>query len=217
MVMRLIALLGALVLSTTTAWAQGETPRRGGTFVYAVSLGEPDSFDCHASISGSVLYRIAPHYSMLVKIDQHHYPNVVGDTAQSWTISPDGLTYTFKLIPNIKFHDGSPFSAADVKATFDRIRKPPEGVISARQALYRDITDIETPDPLTVVFKLSKPNAAMLVFLASPWNCLYSAAKLAEDPNFPRRNILGTGPFKFAGYVAGSEWKGERFDGYFRA
>jgi peptide/nickel transport system substrate-binding protein len=216
MMVRLIALVSAVLMSASMASAQTETPRRGGTLIYAVSLGEPDSFDCHASISGSVLYRIAPHYSTLVKIDQHHYPNVVGDTAQSWTISPDGLTYTFKLIPNIRFHDGSPFSAADVKATFDRIRKPPEGVISARQALYRDITDIETPDAGTVVFKLAKPNAAMLAFIASPWNCLYSAKKLAEDPNFPRRNVLGTGPFKFVDYVAGSEWKGERFDGYFR-
>ena len=55
----------------------------------------------------------------------------------------------------------------------------------------------------------------MLVSLASPWNCIYSAAKLAQDPKFPERNVMGTGPFKFVEHIAGSEWKGERFNDYY--
>ena len=91
-----------------------------------------------------------------------------------------------------------------MRATYDRLRNPPDGVVSIRQASYADIESIETPDDHTVIFKLSAPNAAMLSNFASPWDCIYSAEKLAEDPNFPRQNILGTGPFVFEEHAAGS-------------
>jgi len=63
---------------------------------------------------------------------------------------------------NVKFHDGSPFSSEDVKASYDRIRSPPQGVASVRQGLVADIETIETPDPLTVIFKLKRPNRALI-------------------------------------------------------
>ncbi len=72
-----------------------------------------------------------------------------GDLAQSWEVAKDGLTYTFKLKPNIKFHDGTPLTSADVKASYERIAKPPKGVVSIRSAAYSDIASIETPDPQT--------------------------------------------------------------------
>jgi peptide/nickel transport system substrate-binding protein len=59
-------------------------------------------------------------------------------------------------------------------------------------------------------------NASMLDVFASPWNAIYSAARLRQDPNFPARNVMGSGPFRFVEHVAGSHWVGERFDGYFR-
>lgn len=198
-------------------WAQQDAaPRRGGTLVFSITNGEPSNYDCQVNTSTSVLYRVAPHYSTLVKISQTNYPQIVPDAAESWQEAPDQLSYRFTLAPGIKFHDGSTLTSADVKATYDRIMRPPAGVVSARQQLYQDITAIETPDDRTVVFKLSKPNAAMMALFASPWNCLYSAAKLAADPRFPERNVMGTGPFRFIRHVAGSEWIGERFDGYFR-
>src|SRR5690606_23050705 len=129
--------------------------------------------------------------------------------------SPDGLTFTFKLRQNVKFHDGSAFSSADIKATYERLRNPPDGVRSIRVESYKDIQSIETPDAHTVVFKLDKPNASMLANFASPWDCVYSAAKLKENPKFPEHNILGTGPFVFVENQAGSHWVGKRFDDYF--
>jgi len=122
----------------------------------------------------------------------------------------------FKLRPGVKFHNGQDLTSADVKATYERLRNPPAGVVSTRKATFADIDTIETPDPLTVVFKLKKPNASMLANFASPWDCVYSAAKLKQDPRFPERNILGTGPFTFAGHVAGSHWTGRKFDNYFK-
>ena len=84
-----------------------------------------------------------------------------------------------------------------------------------RQADYAAITRIDTPDPATVVFHLQWPDAAMLANFASPWNCIYSAAKLKEDPLFPKTHILGSGPFVFVEHVKGDHWTGKRWDKYF--
>src|SRR5919112_31382 len=184
----------ALAVAASPALAQ--TPKKGGTLKFAVSA-EPPNYDCHANSSFAFIHPVRPHYNTLLKFDTAKYPAIKGDLAESWTVAKDGLTYTFRLRKGVKFHDGSNFSSEDVRATYERLRKPPAGVLSLRQASYSDIASIETPDPNTVVFKLSKPNASMLANFASPWDCIYSAAKLQQDPNFPRANIMGTGAFRF--------------------
>ena len=210
--------LMVLVLLTTllpSVSATAEDPQRGGTLNWGI-VAEPPTYDCHAATTFAVIQRVAPHYSTLLKYEQNNFPHVVGDVAKSWTVSPDGLAYTFKLYPNIKFHDGSVLTSADVKASYERIMAPPPGIVSARFTLLHKIKQIETPDPLTIVFRMKEVDASMIDNFASPWNCLYSAAKLRTDPNFPARNILGTGPFQFVEHVAGSHWVGKRFDEYFR-
>jgi peptide/nickel transport system substrate-binding protein len=194
--------------------AAAETPRRGGELVYVVSA-EPPSFDGHKETTFAVIHPVSPHYSLLLKFDPDNYPKVVGDLAESWTISPDNLTYTFKLRDGVKFHDGSSLTSRDVKASYDRILNPPEGITSARKQQYGAVASVEAPDPLTIVFKLKYASAAMLPLLASPWNYIYSAAALEKDPKFPEKNILGSGPFTFVEYVPGSQWVGKRFDDYF--
>ncbi len=202
----------AVLLAPVAADAQA--PKKGGTLKFAVSA-EPPNYDCHRNSSFAFIHPVRPHYSTLLKFDMANYPKVTGDVAAAWEVSKDGLTYTFRLKPNVKFHDGTSLSSVDIKATYERISNPPKGVVSLRKAAYEDIKSIETPDPLTVVFKLKEPNAAMLAQFASPWDCIYSAAKLKQDPMFPEKNILGTGPFKFVEHVAGSHWVGERFADYF--
>jgi peptide/nickel transport system substrate-binding protein len=204
----------AVLLAVASASAMAQTPKRGGILTFAVSA-EPPNYDCHANASFAFIHPVRPHYSTLLKFDAPNYPKIVGDLAASWKVSNDGLTYTFKLRNNVKFHDGSALASADIKATYDRIRNPSAGVRSLRQATYADVATIETPDAQTVVFKLKKTNASMLSNFASPWDCVYSAAKLKQDPKFPERNILGTGPFTFVEHVAGSHWVGKRFDGYY--
>jgi peptide/nickel transport system substrate-binding protein len=206
-------LLSAAALSAAGAMA-AETPVRGGLLKFAVSA-EPPNYDCHAQTSFAFIHPVRPHYNTLLEFDTAKYPAIKGDLAQSWTVSKDGLTYTFKLRKGVKFHDGSTFTSEDVKATYERLRNPTRAVRSVRQATYADIASIETPDPLTVVFRLKKPNASMLSNFASPWDCIYSAARLKQDPRFPERNIMGTGPFTFAGHVAGSHWTGRRFEQYY--
>ena len=210
----LIAACCAVFLAVPGIAGAESSPHRGGVLSFSVDA-EPPNYDCHANFSFVFIHPIAPHYSTLLKFDTANYPQVAGDLAESWNVSPDRRTYTFKLRPNVLFHDGTKLTSADVKASYERIIRPPEGVISVRQADYAAITSIDTPDPLTVVFHLQWPDAAMLQNFASPWNCIYSAAKLAEDPQFPKTHILGTGPFVFVEHVKGDHWAGKRWDRYF--
>jgi peptide/nickel transport system substrate-binding protein len=194
-----------------------ESPTRGGILSYSVT-GDADTYDCHASPSVSVQQRLAPHYSLLVKIDPANYPQIVPDLAQSWSESNDGLTYTFSLRSGVKFHDGSDLTAAaDVKTSFDRIRNPPPGVNSLRKTLFAEVDTVDAPDPLTVIFKIKRPDPVFLLKVANPWNCIYSARLLKEDPSYPAKKVMGSGPFRFAEHSSGGQWIGRRFESYFLA
>ena len=209
-VMRNVA---AVLVALGALGAAAEVPKRGGTLNFAV-VAEPPNYDCHGSTTFALVHPIAPHYSLLVKFDGKDYPKVIGDLAQSWTVAPDGMSYTFKLKSGVKFHDGSPLTSADVKASYDRIINPPPGVVSIRKAYYTDLA-VEAPDPATVVFRLKNPMAGVLEALASPYNCIYSAAKLKQNPRYPETEIMGSGPFTFVAHVKGASWEGKRFAGYF--
>jgi peptide/nickel transport system substrate-binding protein len=208
--------LASILMTVSLAPARAaETPRHGGILNFAV-IAEPANYDCDANVSFAFTHPIAPEYSTLLKFDAANYPTVEGDLAQSWSVSADKRVYTFKLRPNVLFHDGTKLSSADVKASYERIVHPPPGVFSARRADYTAIKEIDTPDPLTVVFRLSWPQAGMLENFASPWNCIYSAAKLKSDPLYPTQHVMGTGPFVFVEHVKGDHWTARRFKRYFR-
>jgi peptide/nickel transport system substrate-binding protein len=210
----LVALLCAGSAGAQTAQT-APVPKRGGTLEFAVDA-EPGDYDCHSNVSFAFLHPVAPHYSTLLKFDGANYPQVMGDLAQSWNVSADKLTYSFKLRPDVLFHDGTALTSADVKASYERIAHPPPGVISARQVNYASIDSIATPDKQTIIFKMKWPEGAMLANFASPWNCIYSAAKLAADPLFPKTHVLGSGPFTFVEHVKGERWVGKRWDRYFQ-
>jgi len=214
----LLAAAAGLVLAPFGALraAADLIPKRGGSLNFAVDA-EPPNYDCHANVSFATLHPIAPHYSTLLKFDTANYPEVVGDLAESWVVSPDRLTYIFKLHPNVLFHDGSRLTSEDVKASYERIVRPPPGVVSVRRVNYAAIGAIEVPDPLTVVFHLKWPEAAMLENFASEWNSIYSAAKLKQDPLFPISHVMGTGAFTFVEHVKSDHWTGRRFEQYFRS
>jgi peptide/nickel transport system substrate-binding protein len=214
LVWKTVAVLASVVGATSAAVAQ--TPKKGGTLNFAI-VAEPPTLDCHATTTFATVHPVAPNYNGLLKFrgDVNKSLDVVGDLAKSWTMTPDGLIWTFKLYEGVKFHDGNPMTSADIKASYERIINPPAGVVSARKALHDDITSIETPDATTVIFKLGKPNASMLNNFASPMNCIYSAKKLAENPKYPDTEVMGTGAFKFKEYVKGSHYAGERNPDYF--
>src|SRR5262252_98057 len=113
-----LVLLVALVPAAVSAAA--EAPRRGGVLLAAIAADAP-SLDPHQEQTFATMQMVAPLYSTLIQIDPYSYPKIIGDLATEWKVSPDGLTYTFKIRPGIRFHDGSTLTAADVKATYDKI------------------------------------------------------------------------------------------------
>src|ERR1043166_5443835 len=213
-----LSLLGTTAFALTTGAvpeAIAQQAKHGGTLQFAISAETPH-YDNHGSDTYATLHFAAPFYSTLLRFNLDKFPEVQGDLADSWQAAPDLMTYTFKLHPGVKFHDGAALTSADVKATYDRLRNPPQGVVSTRQATFADIGPIETPDPLTVVFKMKALNASMLEHFASPWNVIYAAKDLAADPNAPKTKINGTGPYTFVEHVKGSYVAGKKNESYFK-
>jgi peptide/nickel transport system substrate-binding protein len=210
-----VALLVLSALAVTPAVVQSaDAPRRGGVLLAALAA-EPPSLDPHQEATFANIQLVAPCYSTLLQFDPYNFPRVIGDLATEWKIAPDGRTYTFKIRQGIRFHDGSPLTAADVKASYDKIIFPPEGVRSTRRTSYSAVERVEAADAGTVVFRLKFPSAALLANLASPWNVIYPKKYLDQDPNYFKTHVVGSGPFKFKSYVHGSTFEGERNPDYF--
>jgi len=192
-----------------------EKPRRGGTLNAALA-GDPPSLDMHQEQTFMVAQPMGPIYNTLIHFDPHNYPKIVGDLAKSWTVSDDYLTYTFTLPEGVTFHDGSELTSADVKASWDRMVFPPEGVVSPRRGNYSMIKSIEAPEPLTVVFHLHHPSPSFLTNLAHPANFIYAKKYLDGDVQYYKSHAVGTGPFKLKNYVHGSLIELERNPNYWK-
>src|SRR5260370_15042558 len=106
--------------------------------------------------------------------------NIIPDLAHSWEIAEDGKTYTFFLRKDVQFHDGAELTAEDIKATFDRIAKPPSGISIPRSILFKSVSEITARDKYTVEFKLAEPR---------PINFIMSALASGSDV-IARTNIL---------------------------
>jgi peptide/nickel transport system substrate-binding protein len=132
-------------------------------------------------------------YEGLVRIDRTG--KVQPLLAKSWEVSPDGLTYTFRLQEGVKFHDGSTFDSADVKFAFDRARDPK----STNAQIFEPIAAIETPDPATVAIKLKETSGNFLYYLG--WGDAVIVAPETAANN--AANPVGTGPFKFKSWTRG--------------
>jgi len=211
---RVLTVAIVLLLVAMPAGAQ-DKPRHGGELVFVVP-SEPPSYDAHQEETFGVIHPMAPHYNTLLRVDPNDRTGTkpVGDIAESWTVSKDGLTYTFKIRRGVKFHDGSELTSKDVKASYDKILKPPAGVKSLRKEAYESIASVDAPDAGTFVVKLKYPEPSILLNLASPWNWIYKADLLAKDPHWYEKNVMGTGPFTFVEHVKGSHWVGKKNPNY---
>mgnify|MGYP003632805096 FL=1 len=134
--------------------------------------------------------------------------SIVPGLAESWEISDDGLTYTFKLHDGVTFHDGTTMDAEDVKFSLDRARA--EDSVNAQKALYTGIANVEVIDPLTVKLTLSEPNGSLLFNLA--WGDAVIVAP--ESIENIKQTPIGTGAFKFVNWVQGDKIELERNDAY---
>lgn len=187
--------------------------KRGGTLVMIVQP-EPPSLASYQNTAGPISQVAAKVYDGLLEYDFNF--KAKPGLAKSWTVSPDGKTITFKLQEDVKFHDGKPFTSADVQHTYMNVLKKvhPRGLVT-----LRDLEAVETPDAMTAVFKLAKPAPYLMMALSgyeSPIvpKHLFETGDLVSHPN--ANKPIGTGPFKFVEWQKGQYIRLDRNPDYWR-
>jgi peptide/nickel transport system substrate-binding protein len=210
---QMLMLAGAGALLPFRVLAADQTPVAGGTlnFVY---YPEPNQIvGINTSAGGPAT--IGPKlFEGLLSYGYDLTPRPA--LATEWTISPDGLTYAFKLRPGVKFSDGHPLTSEDVAFSISRLRVAhPRGRIT-----FANVTDVDTSDPLVVKITLSKPSASLIAGLAATESPIvpkhvFEPLKPTDDPSFEQ--IIGSGPFVLKEWVKGSHIIVERNPGYWDA
>jgi peptide/nickel transport system substrate-binding protein len=214
------ALLGAaLAAGSGTAAIAAEKPISGGILTFVVASDAP-SYDAHFEQTFGVVHPVGPFYSLLLRGNPDNLQDptdFVCDLCEGkWETAKDGLSYTFKIRENVTFHDGTPLTAADIKATIDKIAFPPEGVPSARKSWYSQIASVETPEKYKLVVKMKRPLSAIIPALASPFNFVYSKKDLdTHGYKWHQKNINGTGAFIFVQEQPGAFIEGKKNPNYF--
>lgn len=205
----LVALaLGGLVLVTP-----GSAPaqQRGGNLV-VISNPEPANLAPFMNSGATTIETATKVYEGLLEYDFDLKP--LPSLAASWSITPDGLTYTFKLREGVKWHDGRPFTSSDVQfSVMEAVKKlhpRGRGTLAAVEA-------VDTPDPSTAVFRLAKPIPALIRALSSDETPiiprhLFEGQDFATNPHNNRP--VGTGPFVFREWTRGSHMVFERNPNY---
>ncbi|MBJ6360115.1 ABC transporter substrate-binding protein [Paenibacillus sp. MAHUQ-46] len=174
----------------------------GGNAVVIVPQ-DPDYLDPHLAVAAGTTEIMFNVFEGLLKPNEKGelYPAV----AESYEISPDGLAYTFKLRSGVKFHNGNPVKAEDVKYSYDRLAGADTG--KPLNVSFAGIANIETPDESTVVFKLKENNSSFLTAL--------TAAIIPKDYADSNTKPIGTGPFKFKEYLPGQRLVVEKNETYY--
>jgi peptide/nickel transport system substrate-binding protein len=204
---------GALLPPAWSAAPAGETPVRGGTLVVGASP-EPTTLTSAVTSAGPTQLVSGKIFDGLLTYDLALRPQP--QLATAWDVSKDGLTITFTLRAGVRWHDGKPFTSADVAWTLDKVWK----VYHSRgRGTFANVTEVSTPDPLTVVLHLSKPAPYLLSALASTESQilpahLYRSGQVLTNPanNAP----VGTGPFRFVRWNRGSDIVLERNPHYWQ-
>lgn len=128
--------------------------------------------------------------------------------AASWDISPDGLTYTFRLRTGVTFHDGEVFDSTVAKASIDRARG--EDSVNPQKRYFANIEAVETPDAETLVLRLKAPTGSLLYWLGWPSSSIVGTKSAADNRTTP----VGTGPFRFKGWAKGDRVELARNEDY---
>jgi peptide/nickel transport system substrate-binding protein len=212
----------ALVMSFVSGATADETPKRGGTLTFMIPADAPPSFDGHKESTFATVHAFAPFYSQLVRINPENPSSTVDIVCDLCVEIPkptdNGKTFTFKIRTDVKFHDGSPLTAADIVATFNEIIFPPPDVLSARAGSLIMVEKVEATDLETVVFRLKFATETFLPAIADPFNWVYEKRILddpTKGPHWYEQNVMGSGPFKFVAYESGQSVTGARNPYYY--
>ena len=193
-----LALAGGFLLAVAAAQAADE-PKRGG-ILRIYHRDSPASMSIHEEATWSTIMPMMGVFNNLVLYDQHIKQNSLAtirpDLAESWSWSEDGKDLTFKLRHGVTWHDGKPFTAADVKCTWDLLlgRGKEKLRLNPRKPWYSNVEAVTTSGDYEVTFHLTRPQPWLLTLLASGWSPIYPCHVPARDM---RQHPIGTGPFKF--------------------
>src|SRR5215470_12231162 len=179
-----------ILAAAAFALASGSTALAARTDLVLGVVLEPPHLDPTAGAAAAideVVY--ANVFEGLTRIGSHG--EVLPALAESWTVSDDGKTYTFKLHTGVKFHDGTDFTADDVKFSLDRARAPDS--VNAQKGLFAAIDAVEVVDPATIKVVLKNPQGSFLYNMG--WGDAVIVAPESAATNKDRP--VGTGPFKF--------------------
>ena len=209
---------GAAGIGLCAQTATAQTPQAGGTLEFVVA-GEAPSKDGHREQTYALIHPYAPFYSLLIRVNPEdpQSSDFVCDLCVGGVPEPTngGKTYTFKVKEGVTFHDGTPMTSQDVKASYDKIIFPPEGVPSSRKTFFNMVESVEAPDDTTIVFNLQFASGAFLPALATPFNWIYSEKDIVEHGyEWHKDHVNGTGPFKFVQHQPGAFVDGVRNDSY---
>jgi peptide/nickel transport system substrate-binding protein len=215
-----LLLVLAIVVATAGSLGAQSAPPRGGILTL-VESADPQTLGAVLTSASSQGYFTGPALEALLGLDWKNDVLVpIPNLAESWKVSPDGLTYTFNLVKNAKWHDGVPFTSADVKFTFQEMtaKLHPVG-----RTLFQSVTAIEAPDKHTVVLKLKDPFPGFLLVLNQGLSLgvimpkhLYEGTDYTNNPrNYA--NLVGTGPFKLVEYRRGAFLRYVRNPDYWRS
>ena len=214
-----LVILVAAALFAAAADAQAGKPKRGG-ILNSVLTEDPPGLLVHESATISNVWPMSPCYSNLVIFDPlkplDSAETVIPELAEKWSWQDNYRNLVFFLRRNVKWHDGRPFTSADVKYTFDAVREAPDSVgklrTSPRKDWYANVEAIEAPEPHTVVFRLKRPQPSLLLMFASGYSPVFPAhVPVAEL----RQRCVGTGPFRQKEYLRGQLIELERNPSYF--
>lgn len=202
-------LMGGLALGGLPGPADAvETPKRGGTLIWGHSE-TTQNLDIHQTGTASTLRLLQNVHDTIVTVDRSF--KVLPNVAESFDVSKDLLTYTFRLRPDVKFHTGAPVTSADVVYSFARVKDPKTGAVNFD--VFKDVAAIEAPDASTVVVKMKQPFAPFLARLAE----LGAGAVLPKDSgDIQGKAPIGCGPFKFVSREFGNKVELTGFSSYWQ-
>lgn len=204
-----------LLVGSSVGVVAAQKPRYGGTltwFVYA----DPSRLDIHGESPLAVQQVVAGIYSGLLQYDPDDPARIIPDLAERYETSSDGTTYTFYLRKGVQWHDGKPFSAADVQASMQRVLNPEFRSPRCGAMLKPLVERIEVVDDFTVKIHLKFAAAPFIPSIASAW-CRIAAKHILERDGdlIQPKSQIGTGPFKFKRYERGSVIEWERNENYY--